>query len=95
MAKRKKNVRIRLLGPVAGRVGDHDSPAGVIEVSEDVAEAWCDGIRAVPAAEQAIAPPVGETRSVDALHTGGGWYELPDGSKVRGRDAAEAALGEQ
>lgn len=25
-------------------------------------------------------------------HLGGGWYLLPDGSKVRGRDAAESAL---
>jgi hypothetical protein len=30
--------------------------------------------------------------SVDAFHTGAGWYTLPDGSKVRGRDAALAAL---
>lgn len=29
---------------------------------------------------------------VDALHTGGGWYLLPDGNKVRGRDAALEAL---
>ena len=25
-------------------------------------------------------------------HVGGGWYELPDGRRVRGRDAAVAAL---
>lgn len=31
---------------------------------------------------------------VDEFHTGGGWYELPDGSKVRGRDNAEQALRE-
>lgn len=27
-------------------------------------------------------------------HTGGGWYELPDGSKVKGKKAAEKALKE-
>lgn len=27
-------------------------------------------------------------------HTGGGWYELPDGSKVKGKEAAEKALKE-
>lgn len=30
---------------------------------------------------------------VDAFHTGSGWYTLPDGSKVRGRDAASQMLG--
>jgi len=27
-------------------------------------------------------------------HTGGGWYELPDGQKVQGKEAAEKALKE-
>ena len=27
-------------------------------------------------------------------HAGGGWYELPDGSKVKGKEAAEKALKE-
>lgn len=32
-------------------------------------------------------------RVVDgATHVGGGWYELPDGTRVQGRDAAEEAL---
>ena len=30
--------------------------------------------------------------SVDDLPHAGGWYTLPDGEKVRGREAAEAAL---
>ena len=29
---------------------------------------------------------------VDAFHVGAGWYQLPDGTKVRGRDAAAEAL---
>lgn len=27
------------------------------------------------------------------VHRGGGWYELPNGERVHGREAAEAALG--
>jgi hypothetical protein len=27
-------------------------------------------------------------------HTGGGWYELPSGRKVQGKEAAEAAMNE-
>jgi hypothetical protein len=30
----------------------------------------------------------------EPTHIGGGWYELPDGSHVQGRDAADAALGD-
>lgn len=26
------------------------------------------------------------------VHVGGGWYELPDGSKVQGKEEAEAAM---
>lgn len=29
---------------------------------------------------------------VSDYHTGGGWYTLPDGSRVRGEDAAREAL---
>lgn len=53
---------IRILVPVAGSIGPHDSPAvgAILEVPEPVAEAWADGVRAVrvdtPAEpEQAIA----------------------------------------
>ncbi len=32
--------------------------------------------------------------SGEITHVGGGYYELPDGRRVRGKDAALAALGE-
>ncbi|MDZ7732207.1 MAG: hypothetical protein U5R31_03065 [Acidimicrobiia bacterium] len=35
-----------------------------------------------------------ETETVGLTPLGGGWYELPDGERVRGREAAEAALAE-
>lgn len=38
-----------------------------------------------------VAPTKGDLE-IDRLHKGGGWYELPDGSTVRGRDAALAAV---
>jgi hypothetical protein len=28
----------------------------------------------------------------EPIHIGGGWYELPDGTHVHGREAADAAL---
>lgn len=38
------------------------------------------------------AKPEPEPLDVSAYHKGGGYYELPDGQKVRGEDAARAAL---
>jgi len=32
------------------------------------------------------------TSAPEPRHTGGGWYELPDGTRVKGREAAENAL---
>lgn len=35
-------------------------------------------------------PPEGEIK-----HTGGGWYALPDGRKVQGKEEAQAALDDE
>ena len=37
-------------------------------------------------------PDQPEPDEVDAFHVGAGWYQLPDGTKVRGKDAATEAL---
>jgi len=37
--------------------------------------------------EKSKQPPKGELK-----HTGGGWYELPNGEKVQGKEEAQAAL---
>lgn len=39
-------------------------------------------------------PPENKAQAPEAeiKHLGGGWYELPDGSRVQGRDAALEAL---
>lgn len=38
--------------------------------------------------------PDDDADSIDQYHTGGGYYELPNGDKVRGKDKAIAALKE-
>lgn len=32
-----------------------------------------------------------EQQSVEVKHVGGGWYELPNGEKIKGKEAAEKA----
>lgn len=34
------------------------------------------------------APETSAERTLEPKHVGGGWYELPGGSRVRGKDAA-------
>ena len=38
--------------------------------------------------------PVASVVSGGLQHTGGGWYQLPNGERVRGKDKAQAALDE-
>lgn len=38
------------------------------------------------------APPV-EPEQKEPKHVGGGWYELPDGSRIKGKEEALKALG--
>lgn len=42
---------------------------------------------APPKVERAVKGKTVE-RAVSPKHVGGGWYEMPDGSRVRGREAA-------
>ena len=39
-----------------------------------------------------VEPVYHDAPNVDDFHLGAGWYALPDGTKVRGRDAAEQAM---
>lgn len=45
-----------------------------------------------PNLERAVKPE-GE-RAIYPKHVGGGWYELPDGSRVQGKEDAEQAIAE-
>ena len=46
--------------------------------------------------ETATKEPEEKAVEIEPKHIGGGWYELPDGSRIQGRDAAiEAMDGDQ
>lgn len=45
-----------------------------------------------PPAEQPLEDDVPQT-AAEPVHVGGGWYELPDGRRIRGKEAAYAAAG--
>jgi hypothetical protein len=44
--------------------------------------------------EDTTGVPVDSKNDVEKYHTGGGWYTLPNGDKVRGEDKAITALKE-
>lgn len=50
-------------------------------------------VEAPASAAPAVADPEPLSASVDDYHTGAGWYTLPGGERVRGRQAALDALG--
>ena len=55
-------------------------------------EAEVEGAGDVPAAPEAPAHPEVTEDEVAQYHTGGGWYTLPGGVRVQGKDAALAHL---
>lgn len=73
--------------------GDTTPPAEVAALITDPA-VWSevDPVEAVGADHtQApdITPPA---KAAEPTSVGGGWWELPDGTRVRGREAAETAM---
>ncbi len=48
-----------------------------------------------PPERAAVPDPMPREVGVDRYHQGAGWYQLPGGRKVRGRDAAQEALEEE
>lgn len=84
---------IRVIQYQAGEVDD--LPASLYETA--VREGWAEPEgKAKPAPEnRARAAPSNRARDAPAIKSvGGGWYELPSGERVRGREAAEARLNE-
>lgn len=83
MTVRMKALRTFLM-PAGGRI-----PRGSeFEIREEMArelEKWRLAVR-VTYQTKVVTPQI--------KHTGGGWYELPDGQKVQGKEAAEKALKE-
>ena len=75
---------VRLLKRMAGPGGNYN-PGSVIEIDADIgqqlvdqkAAEWVAPVRQKPI-ERAVEAPVEK-----AVYRGAGWYELPDGRKVR------------
>ena len=71
-------------GNIASTIGGEDAPLpDTIDVPADGTEVEVTGDGT------GVALPPFEDQLV---HTGGGWYELPDGNRVRGKQAALDAL---
>ena len=74
--------------------GDKESP--IIEVEwrtlerEEIVEGEMEGL-SVDAADEPLTDGLND---VSAYHVGGGYYELPNGEKVRGKEAAQLKLDE-
>lgn len=79
--------------------GKKRAPSEVVTMDDDLARRWsgtfgdivdADGNALEPDAE--IPADADESPNLKAV--GGGWYELPNGEKVHGKDAAEARVKE-
>lgn len=90
----KYRVNYRSVGLLTGR-----EPGDTVELdSHDAARLQSFGLVSPLSgpAEQPTAGPAetktAEPLDVDQYHTGGGWYTMPDGEKVRGEDGAREYL---
>lgn len=72
---------------VEGRTLEHEE--SVEEGAEGVG-GEAEGLSIGGAEEQ----PTGDLNDVSTYHVGGGYYELPNGEKVRGKEAAQLKLNE-
>lgn len=75
--------------PAGTVLAENELPPGHLQAMIDAKYADVVGVRKV---ERAVKQPASETADIkqDAApkHLGGGWYELADGSRVRGKQAA-------
>ncbi|MBO8169967.1 MAG: hypothetical protein H0Z35_12405 [Thermoanaerobacteraceae bacterium] len=84
------------------RLNGNDEPAGKeLEIDNYLAKKWFEMELARPVgseAEQNQMEKISEEQEQYPKHTGGGWYELSNGEKVKGKEEAikaQAALNEQ
>ena len=86
-------MKVKTLKPA--RLNGKDLSIGeIVEIPDDLAKVWCSpqwGLATTELDEQpeTTAPPTDEYPK----HVGGGYYILPDGSKVHGKQAALDAMG--
>jgi hypothetical protein len=71
------------------RRGEVLKGADPVWAAQMIAGGWAEEISHAPVAG---APPRRAVERAAMVHEGAGWYTLPDGRRVRGRAAAEAAL---
>jgi len=90
--------KVKLLKRMAGPGGNYN-PGSVIEIDAGIgqqlvdqkAAEWIAPVRQKPI-ERAVVEPVEKAVKPEVKHVGAGWYELPNGERVRGKEAAERAL---
>lgn len=74
--------------------GDRVQPGTLVTLSAPVGERMTRRGLVAPVERQAQpetatrVPAENAARRTAPVHTGGGWYELPNGERVRGKDAA-------
>jgi len=81
-------MRIKITRSFSGPWGTYGSGTE-LDVGPDMSKE-----RAMSLLNSGLAVPVKDAGAENArypLHTGGGWYQLSDGSKVQGKGAAETA----
>ena len=91
-----KQMKVRLTQHMAGPTVDI-AAGTVLELDANTAARYCAKGVAVPyrgddSIEYATSSVAAEAKSGgEPIHTGGGWWQLPDGRKVKGKSKAFAA----
>lgn len=92
-------MKIRMTQHLAGP--EYEYPVGaVIDLDDATAARYCSHGIAVPyrgddSVEYAQSPVAQEAAAVgEPIHTGGGWWTLPNGERVRGKEDAVARWAE-
>ncbi len=91
-------MKVTLTQHLVGPNADH-KPGSVLDLDKPTALRYCEKGIAVPwraeDTEYALGDEPAEravTRTGKPVHIGGGWYQLPGGAKVKGKEAAEEAM---
>ena len=82
-------MKVRMRTSIAGRTFSYSS-GSVVDLPETQAQRWISAGIAEPvrATRETATQTYETTAAVEPKHVGGGWYELPSGETVRGREEA-------
>lgn len=78
-----------MLTSIAGHYFSY-SPGEVVELDTQKAKKWIEAGIASP--QKATRPPGEVAVKPSPKHVGGGYFELPDGRRVKGKEAAIEAM---